>query len=329
MKVILDTDLGGDIDDLGALAVLHALANADRCEILGIISDTPQPDAVSAIDAVNRWYGRPDLPVGRRHTLRHLDTYATAVARASQNVLSGHNAPLAVDVYRRLLANAPDRSVTIVTIGVLFLVNDLLDSESDEVSSMNGFELVDAKVDRFVMMGGNYPTNTSLTETNFHAWNTPGVTKRCIERIKRPIAFVGGELGDRVNGYGTGAGLNGLPIDHPVRIGYTDFFRRPPSWVPDSTKPWSEIQPWSIWDQIAVHHAVCRDSEVYEEVRGLNQINESGTNVFTPDDSGSHTYLVPKVAPRELSGNLIEPLMLAAGGQSRLRIAPNPDPGRG
>ena len=40
VKVILDTDMISDYDDMGALACLHALADAGECEILATVSST-------------------------------------------------------------------------------------------------------------------------------------------------------------------------------------------------------------------------------------------------------------------------------------------------
>ena len=40
VKVIFDTDMYTDFDDAGALACLHALADAGECEILATISNT-------------------------------------------------------------------------------------------------------------------------------------------------------------------------------------------------------------------------------------------------------------------------------------------------
>ncbi len=37
IPVILDTDMDSDVNDVGALAVLHALANNGEAEILGVI----------------------------------------------------------------------------------------------------------------------------------------------------------------------------------------------------------------------------------------------------------------------------------------------------
>ena len=63
-KIIFDTDVGGDVDDAGALAVLHALADRKEIEILAIGVVIGHEDAVPYVDAVNTWYGRPDLPIG-------------------------------------------------------------------------------------------------------------------------------------------------------------------------------------------------------------------------------------------------------------------------
>ena len=40
VKVIFDTDMISDFDDVGALACLHAMADAGECEILATLSST-------------------------------------------------------------------------------------------------------------------------------------------------------------------------------------------------------------------------------------------------------------------------------------------------
>ena len=64
VKVIFDTDMITDFDDVGALACLHALADAGECEILATVSSTRGNASVGAIEVINHYYGRPDLPVG-------------------------------------------------------------------------------------------------------------------------------------------------------------------------------------------------------------------------------------------------------------------------
>jgi len=65
-SVILDTDIGSDCDDAGALAVLHALADAGELEILGVVfSSGKNRYGVGTCDAINTYYGRGDLPLGQ------------------------------------------------------------------------------------------------------------------------------------------------------------------------------------------------------------------------------------------------------------------------
>ncbi|MGB3618265.1 MAG: nucleoside hydrolase, partial [Catalinimonas sp.] len=62
--VVFDTDFGPDYDDVGALAVLHALADRGEAEILATIASNGHPLVAPSLDVVNTWFGRPDLPIG-------------------------------------------------------------------------------------------------------------------------------------------------------------------------------------------------------------------------------------------------------------------------
>ena len=67
MPVIFDTDIGGDWDDMGALAVLHSLAGSGEAEILATMVSGGGHTATwgpACLDAVNTFYGRPDIPIG-------------------------------------------------------------------------------------------------------------------------------------------------------------------------------------------------------------------------------------------------------------------------
>ena len=65
-RIIFDTDFGGDADDLGAIALLHHYLDQDMIDLLAIVSWSNERHALPALDAVNRWYGRPDLRLGVR-----------------------------------------------------------------------------------------------------------------------------------------------------------------------------------------------------------------------------------------------------------------------
>ncbi len=64
VPVIFDTDMGNDIDDDLALAMLHSLTDRGECQLIGVTLTNASPAAVPYIRMINRFYGRPDLPVG-------------------------------------------------------------------------------------------------------------------------------------------------------------------------------------------------------------------------------------------------------------------------
>src|SRR6202161_4738718 len=83
--VIFDTDMGNDIDDALALAMLHALSDRGECELIGVTLTNAHPAAVPYIRMLNRFYGRGELPVGAStKSLKDgtQDGYMTAALRA-------------------------------------------------------------------------------------------------------------------------------------------------------------------------------------------------------------------------------------------------------
>ena len=43
VHIIYDTDFGMDVDDVGALALLHVLEDKGELELLGVVSNVPRP----------------------------------------------------------------------------------------------------------------------------------------------------------------------------------------------------------------------------------------------------------------------------------------------
>ena len=62
--VIFDTDMGPDYDDVGALALLHAMADSGEVKILATLSSNRYTQSVPCIEVINRYFGRPDIPLG-------------------------------------------------------------------------------------------------------------------------------------------------------------------------------------------------------------------------------------------------------------------------
>ena len=65
VALIIDTDAATDCDDAGALAVAHALQNRGECKILAVVTSNKDIYSIGAIDAINTWYGRGNIPFDR------------------------------------------------------------------------------------------------------------------------------------------------------------------------------------------------------------------------------------------------------------------------
>ncbi len=68
VPIIFDTDIGTDVDDAGALAILHILADRGEAEVLAAMSANQNRWCAPAIDVVNTYYGRKDMPIGCSRT---------------------------------------------------------------------------------------------------------------------------------------------------------------------------------------------------------------------------------------------------------------------
>src|SRR5690349_20781493 len=64
VSVILDTDIENDVDDVGAVALLHALADRGEARILAMGVSVTHKWSAPCLDVLNTYYGRSDIPIG-------------------------------------------------------------------------------------------------------------------------------------------------------------------------------------------------------------------------------------------------------------------------
>ncbi len=210
VRVILDTDISPDVDDVGSVAVLHALADLGEVEILGMGISFNDAFNAPCLDAMNTYYGRPDIPIGVMPGIgkESASAYTRKVAEEfPHDLASAADAPPAVTLYRRLLAGQPDRSVVLISIGPLTNVASLLASPPDENSDLNGTGLVEKTVRAWGPRAGLVPSG--------HEFNTDvdaAASHSAAEGWPTPIVFSGFEIGQSI---GTGAGLRALPDYQP------------------------------------------------------------------------------------------------------------------
>ena len=290
VKLIFDTDFGGDADDLGALAMLHHFHNNGEAELMAVMCWNLEQYAVPAIDAVNTYYGNPNLPIGLRSgEFHHTEWQHTKVlADSLPNDAIPTIVPEATALYRELLSQSEDQSVVIITVGPLANIMNLMKSKADSFSELDGMDLIRAKVKEFVIMGGNFPT--SEDEWNFNG-NMPGVTKYVLDNLDVPITFSGAELGDEIR---TGTVFNELPKDSPLYLGFYHFSKYAP-WMNHQFK--GQIYDNATFDQTAVLYAVRGGVGVYWDrvSDGRCLADESGGNVWEQQQGSNQSYLKLKM----------------------------------
>ncbi len=302
--IILDTDFRSDVDDVGTLALLNALADNGECVLLGVIASQTGPYVVGAINAVNTWYGRGDVPIGLSGVDdQRFDDYYAPVIGNPANYPSTQSNATALDstiLYRRLLHTAADRSVIVVVIGGQTCVHRLLlspaDPEGDGSIGRSGRELVEAKVRKLVIMGGNF-VDPNQREHNIAL--DVQAAQTVAESWPTPIVYSGFEIGRPVM---TGGALTD-PQKNPVAKAYELF---PAGGV-------GTIASSSSYDQTALYCAV-RGTQADD--RTLWRLSEPGWVSF-PDARtrfarsawGRHRHLIRHAGDEEVAA-VIEALMI-------------------
>lgn len=304
-KVIIDTDLFSDVDDVGALAAAHTLADRGAAEIAAIGVNTPSRWGHQAARIVCLHYGRDNTPVGALLPLDDSVFEVDYAKRMCDRFPLAHAVPKprsAPEVFREVLAACPDGSVTVVSIGFFGNLTALLASAADRASSLTGVDLVRQKVANTVVMGGKFPEGKEFNIASF-----PHEARSFVAGWPVPILFVGFEVGaDVITGYSFPPGSAG---QSPVAAAYQDY---------------TGGQGRASWDLIAVNTAVRGPGQNFElSAPGRLAVSETGENTWIPDPIGPHRYLIRVNDPGVIAAEL-EDLLVAGPGSVR----PDARPGR-
>lgn len=298
IPVIFDTDIGPDYDDIGAITMLHAFADSGRVDILATVASSAYPRVASVLSVMNTYFGRPGIPIGvpKGKAVTDPDKQHwsdTLVARYPHTLKSNDEAPDAVQVYRRILAAQPDGSVTVVTVGFLTNLANLLQTKGDQYSKLNGRELVARKVKQLVSMAGRFPTGYE-----YNVYKDVAASKVVFAQWPTPVLLSGFEIGEKIK--------SGIPLiqNGGIRRSPTqDVFRIS---IPLDK---NDKDGRMSWDQTAVLVAVKGTEPYYTTKAGrLTMIDEKGTNGWDAAKTG-HQYLVEKAPVGEVAG-VINHLMM-------------------
>lgn len=292
--LILDTDISSDVDDVGAVAVLHSLADEGKAEILAMMVSSGDLWGAPCLDLLNTWFGRPDIPIGmvKGSSVLHESKYTQIMsAEFPHDLKRGDAAPDAVSLYRKVLAAQKDNSVVVVSVGYLTNIKNLLHSPPDKFSPLDGVKLVRQKVKKLICMGGQYPKGR---EWNFY--QDTASTRFVLNNWPSPVTFIGYEAGQNIL---TGAPLLDVAAENPVRRAYELY---------------NEITDRPSWDQVAVLYAVESndgDSGVSwsESPFGNNELASDGANQWRQDSKAVRNYLSLDTTP-EKTAEIVNRLML-------------------
>ncbi len=167
VRLILDTDICGDCDDVLALGVIHSLQSRGMCTLLAVTVSADHDLAAPFVAAVNTFFGRGEIPIGivgkggvveesKFLSLAEEKDAGSGRYRFPHVLISGRAAPSATSVLRLTLVRQPDRSVVIAQVGFSTNLARLLDSTPDEHSPLHGLELVRRKVQSLSLMAGAF-----------------------------------------------------------------------------------------------------------------------------------------------------------------------------
>lgn len=283
MKIIFDTDIGNDVDDVLALSVLHALQSRGQCEIIGVTITKPAELAAPFVDAMDTFYKRPGIPIGCVRSLSNEDegkylplvnTKDSGRLRYPHRLKRGSDALEAVALLRSLLKRQPDGSVVLVQVGYFSNFGALLDSS-------DGRELVKQKVRFLSVMAGAFAADQQKSHfLEFNVVRNIAAAREVAADWPTPIVWSGFEIGVAVPypAVSIERDFNYVP-HHPAAEAYC-LYNPPPHERP-------------CWDLTATLYAVLPDRGYFDlSPPGRVTVEADGFTRFTPEAGGRDRYLI-------------------------------------
>ncbi len=303
VNIIFDTDMGGDCDDVGALFILHGAVERGEARLLATMGCVSADAIAPALDAINIWFGRPEIPVGTLKDPEFLvgPHYTKELAKCFPHKLArGDDYPDAVTLYRQVLAKQPDGSVVVLAVGPLRNLANLLKSRGDEASPLDGAALVANKVKRLDIMGGNYPPFANAKEGEWNFKQDPAAAALVCSTWPTPVLF-NGEGGSTCSGRRV---TYEMPEHNPLTMAYRQYAGV--GFAGDRLS----------WDCISSLVAVRGEAPWYKVVSGGVNVTDAITGINTWDTNGNrgHAYLLLRSRKPGVE-KALEDMMVAGKGR--------------
>lgn len=286
--IILETDIGNDVDDALAVDLAYKFVDEGKMNLLAICINKEGGAPAEYVDILNTWYGYPQTPIGVitegafceddaiNYAKAVVDLKNAAGEPAFARSISDYSAlPEAPQLYRKILSSRKDHSVTIVSVGFSTNLVRLLATAPDQYSKLDGKALVAQKVKRLIVMAGNF------NDPNFHEYNVMKdvpAAKVIFNEWPTPVVASPFELG--------------IQTCYPAASIENDFGWAPLHPVVEAYKAYQPM-PYDrpMWDPTALLYAVEGDKWFTVSPKGKVAVEGEGSTLFTEDEAGDRQYL--------------------------------------
>lgn len=293
INLILDADFGSSTDDLFALMMINHFMDEGRVDLKGIIVDREGAKNAGVVDIFNTYYGHPNVPVGlERNGVKNprcfipyngicdlKDVHGNPMFKRSfdeNKCMEGYK------LYRKLLSEAKDKSITVVAIGFMTTIAQLFESGADEYSKEKGVDLFSKKVKAVYIQSGRFEAGDSLSGYNMRAASKQAAVfynnlPKDVDIIMSPS-----NIGDLMD-YSPKDVLADLSTTerNPIKAVYTHY-------TCDTGQ--------RMWDTNCLVNAVDGDEGYYLSPRGwvtFVDLGEASQMLFKVDPAGNARYQMP------------------------------------
>lgn len=289
VKLIFETDMGNDVDDVLCQVLINKYVERGSVECLMVGLNKTGIAPAEFVDIVNTFYNHPDIPIGlAKNGVQTPDStsYAFIVSNMKdddgealypRSIADYESLPDAVSLYRKTLAAQEDGSVVIASVGFSTNLAQLMETPADEYSPLDGMELIRKKVKLLAVMAGNF---SGSGDPEYNVKVDIGSARKVFEEWPGKIVFSPFELGCQVlypvssiqNDFGW-AGEH-----HPMVDAFKNYGQTYPSDRPS-------------WDPTTVLFAL--DGEKWFNISSPVDVtvDENGRTVFSLNPEGDRFYL--------------------------------------
>ncbi len=288
INVLFGTDWYQDCDDVVAARILATFHKSERIELLAVGINAYSPVSVPSLDAFLTGEGLPDIPIGidlNSDNRLNKPKWQPRLAQLPGEWRENLDVPSAVRVYRQALANASGK-VDMLEVGFLNVVQELMNSQPDDISPLSGMELIELKVNRLWCMGGKWLGFPLGREYNLSKSRQARYAAHAVcADFPVPITFLGQEVGNSVK---SGANLN---KSDPLRKVLDDYGAKAgrSSWDPMTALL------CCIGDETVAGYTVVYGRASVDKLTGINSFKKS-TEPKTEADLQlyPHRYVIKK-----------------------------------